>query len=92
MDYVLDTLLQALLKLVSLWTRRAFLLVEADTVFFLAREVQNVRNESPVFEIPRQFEHASGLLSFAFKSCRGFRNTGDSFRTSGPPRARKRRV
>ena len=49
MDYVLDTLLQSLLKLVPCESARV-LLVEADTRLFLAREVQN---SEPSRRIPK---------------------------------------
>lgn len=49
MDYVLDTLLQSLLKLIPCESARV-LLVEADTRLFLAREVQN---SEPSRRIPK---------------------------------------
>jgi PAS domain S-box-containing protein len=51
MDYVLDTLLQSLLKLVPCESARV-LLVEADTRLFLAREIQNCEMGRPVPKSP----------------------------------------
>lgn len=54
MDYVLDTLLQSLLKLVPCESAQV-ILVEADTRLFLAREVQNC-------EPNRRFPHSPGTF------------------------------
>ena len=51
MDYVLDTLLQSLLKLVPCESARV-LLVEADTRLFLAREVQNYELNRRIHKSP----------------------------------------
>jgi len=51
MDYVLDTLLQSLLKLVSCESAR-ILLVEADTRLFLAREVQGCETNRRIPKCP----------------------------------------
>jgi PAS domain S-box-containing protein len=51
MDYVLDTLLQSLLKLVPCESARV-LLVEADTRLFLAREVQNYEPNRRIHKSP----------------------------------------
>jgi len=51
MDYVLDTLLQALLKLVPCESARV-LMVEADARLFLAREVQNSEGAQRVPKSP----------------------------------------
>jgi PAS domain S-box-containing protein len=55
MDYVLDTLLQSLLKLVPCETAR-ILLVEADTRLFLAREVQGCETSRRVPKSPSTFD------------------------------------
>jgi PAS domain S-box-containing protein len=55
MDYVLDTLLQALLKLVPCESAR-ILLVEADTRLFLAREVQGCETNRRVPKSPSTFD------------------------------------
>ena len=51
MDYVLDTLLQSLLKLVPCESAR-ILLVETDTRLFLAREVQNCETSRRIPKSP----------------------------------------
>jgi PAS domain S-box-containing protein len=51
MDYVLDTLLQSLLKLVPCESAR-ILLVEADTCLFLAREVQGCETSRRIPKTP----------------------------------------
>jgi PAS domain S-box-containing protein len=51
MDYVLDTLLQSLLKLIPCESARV-LLVEADTRLFVAREVQNCETNRHVPKSP----------------------------------------
>jgi PAS domain S-box-containing protein len=51
MDYVLDTLLQSLLKLVQCESARV-LLVEVDSRLFLAREVQGCETNRPVPKCP----------------------------------------
>jgi PAS domain S-box-containing protein len=51
MDYVLDTLLQSLLKLIPCATARV-LLVEAGTRLFLAREAQNSESSRAVPKFP----------------------------------------
>jgi PAS fold len=64
MDYVLDTLLQSLLKLVPCESAQVFL-IEADTHLFLAREVQN-------FEADRRVPQSLGTLDaqgFAHPMC-----------------------
>ena len=55
MDYVLDTLLQSLLKLVPCDSAR-ILLVEADTRLFLAREVQNYGTSHHTSKSPTIFD------------------------------------
>jgi PAS domain S-box-containing protein len=55
MDYVLDTLLQSLLKLVPCESAR-ILLVEADTRLFLAREVQGGETSRRVPKSPLTFD------------------------------------
>ncbi len=55
MDYVLDTLLQSLLKLVPCESAR-ILLVEADTRLFLAREVQACETSRRVPKSPSTFD------------------------------------
>jgi PAS domain S-box-containing protein len=55
MDYVLDTLLQSLLKLVPCESAR-ILLVEADTRLFLAREVQGCETSRRVPKTPATFD------------------------------------
>ncbi|MHB8526473.1 MAG: PAS domain S-box protein [Candidatus Acidiferrales bacterium] len=55
MDYVLDTLLQSLLKLIPCETARV-LLVEADARLFLAREVQNSETSRCVPQCPTTFD------------------------------------
>jgi len=55
MDYVLDTLLQSLLKLIPCETARV-LLVESDARLFLAREVQNSETSRCVPECPTTFD------------------------------------
>jgi len=57
MDYVLDTLLQSLLKLVPCETARV-LLVEADARLFVAREVQNCEPNRLVAKGPVTFDAA----------------------------------
>ncbi|MHB8412719.1 MAG: PAS domain S-box protein [Candidatus Acidiferrales bacterium] len=57
MDYVLDTLLQSLLKLIPCETARV-LLVESDARLFLAREVQNSETSRRVPECPTTFDAA----------------------------------
>ena len=51
MDYVLDTLLQSLLKLVPCESAHVFL-IEADTHLFLAREVQNCEANRSIAPCP----------------------------------------
>lgn len=55
MDYVLDTLLESLLKLIPCETARV-LLVEADARLFVAREVQNCEPSRRVPESPITFD------------------------------------
>jgi len=55
MDYVLDTLLQSLLKLVPCESAR-ILLVEADTRLFLAREVQGYETNRRIPKSPATFD------------------------------------
>lgn len=55
MDYVLDTLLQSLLKLVPCESAR-ILLVEADTRLFLAREVQGCETSRRIPKSPATFD------------------------------------
>jgi len=55
MDYVLDTLLQSLLKLVPCESAR-ILLVEADTRLFLAREVQAGETNRRIPKSPSTFD------------------------------------
>jgi PAS domain S-box-containing protein len=55
MDYVLDTLLQSLLKLVPCESAR-ILLVEADTRLFLAREVQGCETNRRIPKSPATFD------------------------------------
>jgi PAS domain S-box-containing protein len=55
MDYVLDTLLQSLLKLVPCESAR-ILLVEADTRLFLAREVQGRETSRRIPKSPATFD------------------------------------
>jgi PAS domain S-box-containing protein len=55
MDYVLDTLLQSLLKLVPCESAR-ILLVEADTRLFLAREVQGWEANRRIPKSPATFD------------------------------------
>ena len=55
MDYVLDTLLQSLLKLVPCESAR-ILLVEADTRLFLAREVQECETTRRFPKCPSTFD------------------------------------
>jgi len=55
MDYVLDTLLQSLLKLVPCESAR-ILLVEADTRLFLAREVQGCETSRRIPKTPATFD------------------------------------
>ncbi len=55
MDYVLDTLLQSLLKLVPCESAR-ILLVEADTRLFLAREIQNCETNRRIPKSPATLE------------------------------------
>jgi PAS domain S-box-containing protein len=55
MDYVLDTLLQSLLKLVPCESAR-ILLVEADTRLFLAREVQRCETNRRIPNSPATFD------------------------------------
>jgi GAF domain-containing protein len=55
MDYVLDTLLQSLLKLVPCESAR-ILLVEADTRLFLAREVQGCETNLRTPKSPATFD------------------------------------
>ncbi|MHB8500925.1 MAG: PAS domain S-box protein [Candidatus Acidiferrales bacterium] len=55
MDYVLDTLLQSLLKLVPCESAR-ILLVEADTRLFLAREVQGGETTRRIPKSPATFD------------------------------------
>jgi PAS domain S-box-containing protein len=55
MDYVLDTLLQSLLKLVPCESAR-ILLVEADTRLFLAREVQACETSRRIQKTPVTFD------------------------------------
>jgi PAS domain S-box-containing protein len=55
MDYVLDTLLQSLLKLVPCESAR-ILLVEADTRLFLAREVQGCETNHRIPRSPATFD------------------------------------
>lgn len=55
MDYVLDTLLQSLLKLVPCESAR-ILLVEADTRLFLARELQRFETTRRVTKTPATFD------------------------------------
>jgi len=55
MDYVLDTLLQSLLKLVPCESAR-ILLVEADTRLFLAREVQGCETSRRMPKTPATFD------------------------------------
>lgn len=51
MDYVLDTLLQSLLKLVPCESAQV-LLVEADTHLFLAREIKNYESSARIGKFP----------------------------------------
>jgi PAS domain S-box-containing protein len=55
MDYVLDTLLQSLLKLVPCESAR-ILLVEAETRLFLAREVQGCETNRRIPKSPATFD------------------------------------
>jgi len=55
MDYVLDTLLQSLLKLVPCQSAR-ILLVEAETRLFLAREVQGTEAGHRIPKSPATFD------------------------------------
>ena len=55
MDYVLDTLLQSLLKLIPCESAR-ILLVEAETRLFLAREVQGCETSRRVPKSPSTFD------------------------------------
>jgi PAS domain S-box-containing protein len=55
MDYVLDTLLQALLKLVPCESAR-ILLVETDSRLFLAREVQGCETDRRIPKTPSTFD------------------------------------
>jgi PAS domain S-box-containing protein len=55
MDYVLDTLLQSLLKLVPCDSAR-ILLVETDARLFLAREVQNYETSHRIPKSPATFD------------------------------------
>jgi len=55
MDYVLDTLLQSLLKLVPCESAR-ILLVEADTRLFLARELQGCETSRRIPKTPATFD------------------------------------
>jgi PAS domain S-box-containing protein len=55
MDYVLDTLLQSLLKLVPCESARV-LLVEADTRLFLAREAQNSESSRAIPKFPKTLD------------------------------------
>jgi GAF domain-containing protein len=55
MDYVLDTLLQSLLKLVPCESAR-ILLVEAGTHLFLAREIQNYEPNHRAPQSPATFD------------------------------------
>ena len=55
MDYVLDTLLQSLLKLVPCESAR-ILLVEADTRLFLARELQGCETSRRITKTPTTFD------------------------------------
>jgi PAS domain S-box-containing protein len=55
MDYVLDTLLQSLLKLIPCESARV-LLVEADTRLFLAREAQNSESSRAVLKFPKTLD------------------------------------
>ena len=57
MDYVLDTLLESLLKLIPCETARV-LLVEADARLFVAREVQNCEPSRCGPESPITFDAA----------------------------------
>ena len=59
MDYVLDTLLQSLLKLVPCESAR-ILLVEADTRLFLAREVQRGEADRRIPKTPATFNAKDG--------------------------------
>lgn len=55
MDYVLDTLLQSLLKLVPCESARV-ILVEADTRLFLAREITKYEPDHRVIQSPATFD------------------------------------
>jgi GAF domain-containing protein len=55
MDYVLDTLLQSLVRLVPCQSAR-ILLVEADTRLFLAREVHGAETSHPIAKCPSTFD------------------------------------
>jgi PAS domain S-box-containing protein len=58
MDYVLDTLLQSLTKLIPCESARV-LLVEADTRIFLGREVQNCEMSRRITKCPATLEASS---------------------------------
>ena len=59
MDYVLDTLLQSLLKLIPCESAQV-LLVEADTHLFLAREVQNSESSRRIPKFPATLDAKDG--------------------------------